>query len=1000
MGFIRRALQWVGLPYRWRFSESAPRPIDQMFREMYQSLGYEARVGRAEALTIPAVLKARNLICGVSTLPLREYDKNMIPVNSTLLGQIDPLVPNEVTLAQTVEDLLFEGEAWWRVLARDANGWPVSAIHVPWGSVSLAPPADEQSNPLPSNEERAIDSIWLDGKKIPMDEMIRFSSLNPGILKVAGRSIRRAFTLDRTSNMFAENPVPKEVITPKGDADPFYGEDDPKVAVREMLDEYRDDRKKGSVAYIGAALDHKVIEVINPRELQLVESQRQVALDIANITGLDPEDLGLSTTSRTYQNGTDRRQDRINEVYSNYMKAITGRLGMNDITPRSHVVKFDLDDYLRADPTTRFNVYEKALALGIMGVEEIREKEGLPMTGTPNRVPSQVVRPAITQRNSADKMSVSFDGESQHTFTVDTPLTEFKVDRENRIIEGIAVPYNKTAIKGGYRFQFDPGSLQYAEMKRVKLLRDHNWSILIGKLVHEEERPEGKFVRYQVARGADGDDALALASDEILDGLSVGVDFDFAVDTYRDPKDKTLIRVKRADWKETSMVAFPAFDDARLTRVLASQMEGIHMPDGQTEPQAQDAPATGQGVNFNEAALVDRIANAVMASLTPNASVTAAQNERPEIQRSLRLTASTEVNEPLPYRFNFGRNAIGKTELRFRNSEHDFSTDLIAMLKRGDVDLNRPQTEAGKRVAGFMSAKFDIDSADINELNPTIQRPDMYVDQRDYKRPIWDLIGRGAPPNGIQPFTFPKFNSASGLVGDHTEGVEPTAGAITTTGQTITPTALSGKAEITRETWDMGGNPAVSTVIWNQMVRGYWEGLESAAATFLNTLTAATDISLGAGVTDDALADAWETALARLQFTRGYDFEAFVIEQELYVAFAKAEDSTGRPLYPMIGPMNTNGQSAKRFQRLDLGGVVGIPSWALSSTAGSANNSWLFDPSTVYGWATPPQRLELPGTNGTSAAPVAYIDLAIWGYKAFANTDINGVRQVTYDTTA
>ena len=46
-----------------------------------------------------------------------------------------------------------------------------------------------------------------------------------------------------------------------------------------------------------------------------------------------------------------------------------------------------------------------------------------------------------------------------------------------------------------------------------------------------------------------------------------------------------------------------------------------------------------------------------------------------------------------------------------------------------------------------------------------------------------------------------------------------------------------------------------------------------------------------------------------------------------------------------------------------------------------------------------PQRLEFPGATQAGAyAPVAFVDLGIWGYKAFANSDIAGVRQVIYDS--
>lgn len=364
---------------------------------------------------------------------------------------------------------------------------------------------------------------------------------------------------------------------------------------------------------------------------------------------------------------------------------------------------------------------------------------------------------------------------------------------------------------------------------------------------------------------------------------------------------------------------------------------------------------------------------------------------------------ATVVRDGLPYRVKALTNRVtGDREFVFSaDQEHNFSADLAAMARARDEDGK--VTDAGKRVMNLLQHTFrnDVDTADVNELNPNIQRPDLFVDQRDYRTPLMDLIGKGAPPNGVQPFTFPKFSSASGLVGDHTEGTEPTSGTYVSTDQTVTPTAISGKAVLTREIWDMGGNPAVSGLIFNQMVRGYREGLETAAATFLNTLTAATDITLTTAGTDAQVTAGIESALAALQFTRGYDFRAFVLEQVLYLKLAGARDTTGRPVYPILAPANANGTSASRFRTLDIAGAIGIPSWALASTAGAANNSWLFDPTVVHGWWTAPTRLEFPGhTQAGAYAPVAFVGLGIWGYKAFANSDIAGVRQVIWDSVA
>ncbi|WP_409074071.1 phage portal protein [Micromonospora chalcea] len=978
MGFMRRALDWLRESPGATFSEQ-PRPIDQLIVEM-MGRGEAPRTGRTEALSVPAVQRGRNLICSISTLPLVQYGPNREVVRNALLEQIDPDVPNVVTLAQTVEDLLFEGISWWRITSFAADGFPTSARHIEHGLVSLHPPSGQSPSPLPSGFEPRGAVVWVDGVRTPADRVIRFDSPNPALLKVAGRAVRRAVLLDQAAAMYADDPRPLDYFSPAEGADPV-GDDD----IEEILRKWIATRKRRGTGYVPAALKYNTVDQPTPADLQLVELQKRVSLDIANALGLDPEDLGISTTSRTYQNATDRRQDRINDVLSPYMRAITDRLSMGDVTKRGYRVEFDLDDYMRADPRTRWDVYEKAKNMGAITVDEIRAEEKLPSLPAANPEPNEA-------QAEAAQASLQLSDDTGLTFA-DLPLSTFSVDRESRTIVGLAVPYNKVAPNMFRKWRFAQGSLQWSDISRVKLLRDHDRSQAIGRAVELVDGPDGLRAKFKVARGPAGDLALSLAEDGVLDGLSVGVDFDFAVDTIPDPDNKGVTLVRRADLREVSLTAMPAFDDSRVSKVTASRSEGNAMTDNPTtEPQAPAAPAGAPDVQAMTQAFMQALQGMVPQQAQPPA-------EERQVVNPTRLTASTEVNEALPYRFDRGGNFVPA-------QEHVFSADLHSMALANDQ--YGTETDAGKRVMGLLAATFaDTQTGDVADLNPTIQRPDMYVDQREYRTPLWNMVNKGAPPNGVNPFRFPKFSASSGLVGDHTEGTEPASGSFDATGQTVTPTALSGKASITREVWDMGGNPAVSTLIFNQMRRGYREGLEQAVATFLNTLTAATDINLNAGAstgeapTAAQLSGNWEAALAALQFIRGYDFDAFAIEANLYKAFVAAKDSSGRPLYPILAPANANGTAASRFRTLDLGGVVGVPSWALTATAGSANNSWLFDSSTVHGWASTPQRLEFPGTKPSdgSYAPVAWIDIAIWGYKAFANSDIGGVRQVTYDTT-
>lgn len=373
---------------------------------------------------------------------------------------------------------------------------------------------------------------------------------------------------------------------------------------------------------------------------------------------------------------------------------------------------------------------------------------------------------------------------------------------------------------------------------------------------------------------------------------------------------------------------------------------------------------------------------------TPMAQTVLAAVNAPAVVNPTRPTAQFDVREPAPYRFDRDGNLC--------KGQHDFSTDIIDGYRNGD-QAARDRANAFIRQE-FERRQFDVATGDVNELNPTRQRPDMYVDQRSFLYPVWNAISKGTLAD-ITPFTFPKFNSASGLVGNHTEGSEPTSGTLTTTSQTVTPTAVSGKAKITRETWDQGGNPQISALIWRQMEKGWYEALEAFAVALLDAATP-TAIALTAGAQDVALDDELTNAFVALQFVRGgFSMDNLFTQVDLYKALASARDlsggaNTGRKLYPALGPSNTDGTSRGRWAALDLNGITAYPAWALAASGSVVASSYLFDSESVWGWASNPQRLDIDMTE------VAHVYIGLWGYKAGAITDIAGVREVTYDPVA
>lgn len=338
-------------------------------------------------------------------------------------------------------------------------------------------------------------------------------------------------------------------------------------------------------------------------------------------------------------------------------------------------------------------------------------------------------------------------------------------------------------------------------------------------------------------------------------------------------------------------------------------------------------------------------------------------------QRETVSASAAVTREELPYRFDGIRGA------------HSFVDDLRS-YSSGNPD-------AIQRLETFMGEAFAVTTTGTGALNPTQNRPELYVPNLSYTRPLWELVSTGSITDKT-PFTVPKFSAAAGLVNAHTEGTEPTPGSFSATSQTVTPGAKSGKIEINREVWDQGGSPQADGIIWGEMLNGWYESIEAAIATMLNGLSL-TETNL-AGAVDEALIDAVTGVVVATQYARGGNrFTSFAADQGLFAALVNASDTTGRKLLPIVGPSNAQGQVTGSFDRIALGNLGVRAAWALNATPSNASNSYLFVPSSVWAWASAPTRF-------TFEYQVKSIDMAIWGYVATATLRDTDVKRIDYTT--
>lgn len=991
-------------------ADLAPQPIDRLLTAMRSGTG---PVSRDDALSVAAVQRGRNELCSIAMIPLNAY-RNGDVIPNPFLRQFDLDVPNIVHMAMTIEDLALCAIAWWEVLAQDYDGYPIAFRRLDPSWVSTLDPKTGKPDP-------AGRWVWIDRQdgRGPQQHdarlVKRFDSPNPGILRANARAIRIAMQLDRVTEMYADNPALREYFTDSDDPDAGEMNDDD---IDQFLAEYGAMRRTQPYGWIPSTVKRADVASPSPRDLTLVDLQQQAMVAIANGLGVDPEDIGVSTTSRTYQNEDARRRDKITRMYGPYMRAITDRLSMGDITRHGQTIAFDLTEYLRADPTTRVAYYAGIGPLvGGLDPSWVARQEGIPTSAI--KPTTTAAAPAGPPAQNAVSSAVTFNDRPALTFTAadfagDAPAAP-TVDTEARTITGLAVPYNAVASKYGHKYRFRPGALEYGDVARMPHLKDHGTPVGFHRTVTDSA--QGPIVELAVLDGPEGSPAKAERDQLLYDaahglytGLSIGVDFS-PEDGDVEIDDDGVYNVVRATWRETSTTYMPAFDDARVTRVAASRtgdsMHCIHCG----QPHTAGVSCSAYNAQITAAAQSTAIVPAeparVGGPIDPNSelgrqfaafqqSITQGQqNVEPAAGPVLVKphTGNATVIEPSPYRFDRRGN--------LRAGSHDFSSDLFAGWAQGDlaardransfVQTAFEDGQTGTNAMLTAQEQFAITPANVVNLNYPANRADLYVDQLDYQYPMYSEFYKGTLDD-ITPFVIPKFNSSSGLVGDHTTGTEPTPGTFTATAQTITPSALSGKVEITREAFDQGGNPQMSGLIWRQMTRAWYEGLEAyVQAQLVAAAASIPDVTITTAAADGALDQALSSSIVPLQYIRGGDRYRKVFTQiDLYKAMVAAKDTTNRRLYPAIGAMNAGGTADPRYNWLDAHGKLWIPAWATAASGTVAASSWMADPDVVCLWASAPRRIDLEWR-------VAWVDMGIWGYKAFGVTDFTRTREVVYD---
>ena len=343
--------------------------------DTYQyQLPYQAlTIDRMSALSIPAVSRCRNLLCGVIgsmelSLQLKKTDEDLSPYPWITQPSLNQPLP--VTLAFTVDSLLFFGVAYWEIAEVYAdNGYPA---RFNWVANSRVIPKYNKTNTF-------IEGYQVDGFVRPMSgvgSLVTFQSMNDGILNIGGRTLKQALDIDKASAVAASTPMPSGVLKSSG---PDMNE----AEVTGLLSAWRTARNNRSTAFLTSSIDF-IPTSFSPKDQMLQEAKQYMATEIARLCNVPAYYISADmNNSMTYSNVQDERRQFVSLSLQPYISAIESRLSMNDITPSTQYVEFDLDSgFLRANPMERLNVIEKMLNLGLIDTQQAMAMEELSPNGS------------------------------------------------------------------------------------------------------------------------------------------------------------------------------------------------------------------------------------------------------------------------------------------------------------------------------------------------------------------------------------------------------------------------------------------------------------------------------------------------------------------------------------------------------------------------------------------------------------------------------------------
>jgi HK97 family phage prohead protease len=473
---------------------------------------------------------------------------------------------------------------------------------------------------------------------------------------------------------------------------------------------------------------------------------------------------------------------------------------------------------------------------------------------------------------------------------------------ERREISGKIVPMGSGEVGntnlGGV--VFEAGSIEIDDPSKIKLLSQHDMKKPVGRMVTATVRPDGIYATFKLSRSQAGSDAMIMASEGLVSGLSIGAEILASA-----PSRSGHTVVTAAKLKEVSLVTEPAFKSAQVLEIAAEEV----IPAEETQPESEPEK-------------VEETTTPVEAPAVEAAAVEAA---RPTVAAS---HYTKERTAPI-------------------TSAQYLEANIKAAL--GDDEARRTVRAAD-------------DSSTTNTGLTLPQHLNTFITDTFTGRPAFNAATRGALVDSGLSFTVPRmYTNASTspntapTVADTNEGIAPSETGMTSSYDTVLIEKFSGLQRVSFELIDRS-SPAFMELVMAELRKAYEKATDAA---LIAALTASGKQDDGRALSAAALQSFISVNAAKIYGNTGGDYaSALVASPSQWGQIMSYADTTGRALYNAASPMNQSGSARPTSVVGDVLGTNLIVDHNITTGTGD-NSMFLVAPSSVYTWESPTTQLRV-----------------------------------------